>query len=375
MMRSWSGRKRAHDDLVEEIVELRRRLDDLTAKAARNEEKLKQSQARELKLLQARDLRGLFKEMTSGLRASYRLEAVSVVLCDPDHDVRHLLTAGGTPAESIEHLQLVESLTGIAPQYVGLPSPWLGPYAGCDHQLLFGSAKGLKSVAMIPLSHRNTLMGSLNFGSARLDRFTGEIATDFLAHLGIIASFAIENAVNRARLLRSGFTDALTGWHNRRYLQVRLAEELARARRDGTQLVCLMLDLDHFKAVNDTHGHVAGDHVLQEMASRVEAQVRASDVAARYGGEEFVVLLPDTTLNAGGLLAERIRDAVASEAITLADGTQVDITVSVGIASLTVPSDARDLKTLGESLIAKADVALYRAKSEGRNRVCVGEAE
>ena len=374
-MRSWSGRKNAHDDLVEENAELRRKLDALTAEAARNDDILRQSQRRELKLLKARDLGELFGELIDGLRASYRLEAVSVVLCDPDHDVRHLLTAGGTPAESVRHLHLVESLVGIAPQYVALRSPWLGPFAGCDHQLLFRKVKGLKSVAMIPLSHHGNLMGSLNFGSSKLDRFAGDYATDFFEHLGVIASFCIENAINRARLLRSGFTDALTGWHNRRYLQVRLKEELARARRDQTRLVCLMLDIDHFKAVNDTHGHVAGDYVLQEMATRVESQVRASDVAARYGGEEFVVLLPDTTVRSGKLLAERIRKAVARDSISLPGDKSVDITVSVGIASMTVAADASDLKTLGESLIAKADVALYRAKSEGRNRVCIGDSE
>src|SRR5690606_12847583 len=113
------------------------------------------------------------------------------------------------------------------------------------------------------------------------------------------------NVVNRARLLRSGFTDVLTGWHNRRYLQVRLAEELARARRDESTLVCLMLDLDHFKQINDTWGHGAGDEVLREVAQRVESQVRDSDVAARYGGEEFVILLPHTDVAAGRLLAER----------------------------------------------------------------------
>ncbi|MDX1507176.1 MAG: GGDEF domain-containing protein, partial [Woeseiaceae bacterium] len=214
-----------------------------------------------------------------------------------------------------------------------------------------------------------TLIGSINFGSDDASRFTREHASDFLAHLGLIASYCIENVLNRARLLRSGFTDVLTGWHNRRYLQVRMAEELARARRDSANLVCLMIDVDHFKRINDTYGHGAGDVVLQEIAHRVESQVRASDVAARYGGEEFIVLLPATETAQSLRLAERIRSAVSASPIEVREGHAETITVSIGIAGLTPPADAGDLKSLGESLIARADVALYQAKSDGRDRV------
>ncbi|MEM1174081.1 MAG: sensor domain-containing diguanylate cyclase [Pseudomonadota bacterium] len=374
-MVSWTRKKPVDDALKAELQETRRQLEAVTAEVARNDEKFRQSQERELRLLQARDLTDLFHELIEGLRDSYQLEVVSVVMADPDHDIRHLLAGSGTSVESIEQLILVDSLHGLAPQYVALRNPWLGPFAACDHQLIFNGAEKLKSVAMIPLRHQDTIVGSINFGSESFDRFSGNYATDFFAHLGVIASFCVENAVNRARLLRSGFTDALTGWHNRRYLQVRLKEELARARRDQTNLVCLMLDLDHFKKVNDTYGHVAGDYVLAEMANRVESQVRASDVAARYGGEEFVVLLPDTAVKSGKLLAERIRKAVARKAVDLPSGESVDITVSVGISALQVQSDAEDLKSTGESLIAKADVALYSAKSAGRNQVVVGEVD
>ena len=357
------------EDLHAQLEATRRKLDELKAAVARNEDKMRRSQRRELSLLQAEDLLGLFDELTTGLRASYGLQQVTIVLRDPDHDIRHLLLAAGAPAEAIEGLLLVESLTGFAPQYVALRDPWLGAFAGCDHQLLFPGSKGLASVAMIPLRHRGTLIGSINFGSDDGSRFTREHASDFLAHLGLIASYCIENVLNRARLLRSGFTDVLTGWHNRRYLQVRMAEELARAQRDTTNLVCLMIDVDHFKRINDNYGHGAGDVVLREIAQRVESQVRASDVAARYGGEEFIVLLPATETAASTRLAERIRESVSGSPIAVKDGIEETITVSIGIAGLTPAKDASDLKSLGESLIARADVALYQAKSDGRDRV------
>lgn len=363
------------EDLKSELIQMRRKIAQLKDEAARNSRILKSSQHRELNLLQAEDLAALFRRMIFGLARSYQLEKVTVVICDPDHDVRHLLIAAGPEADSLPGLEFVDSLSGLAPQYVALSAPWLGTYRASDHQLLFPGARGLGSIALLPLMHKGTLLGSINFGSAQASRFTSQHATDFFAHLSIIASFALENAVNRARLLRSGFTDVLTGWHNRRYLQVRLAEELARARRDACELVCLMLDLDYFKQVNDTYGHGAGDEVLRELASRVESQVRASDVAARYGGEEFVILLPHTDVVSGKLLAERIREAVSADPVYFDSERHVTITASIGIAAVIPQKDDDDLKTVGDSLLARADVALYRAKASGRNRVEVEAGE
>lgn len=361
----------AEKELAAQLKAAERELEKLKAEIARNDAKMHHTQQRELRLLRADDLETLLRELLDGLHESFGLEQISVVLCDPDHDVRHLLLAAGTPAESFDGLLMVESLTGLAPQYVALRQPWLGPFAACDHQLIFPQSSDLASVAMIPLTHRTKLIGSINLGSSDAVRFTRGHAADFLAHLGVIASYCVDNTVNRARLLRSGFTDVLTGWHNRRYLQVRLNEELARARRDGSHITCLMLDVDHFKQVNDTWGHAAGDAVLRELANRIDTQVRASDVAARYGGEEFVVLLPDTDNASGVLLAERIRQAISASKYELPNGESVSITASIGIAGVVPDTDAEDLKTLGDSLIARADVALYRAKSGGRDQVAV----
>ncbi len=362
------------EELTEQLDALRDKLEAMTAAIASNDEKMKRTHRRELRLLQADTLDALIYALTEGLRVSYRLEYVSLVLCDPDHDIRHLLLANGTPAEDFPNLLVVESMTGLAPQFIALQRPWLGPYRHCDHQLICPGAGDCGSIAIIPLTHRQKLLGSINLCSADPQRFTASHATDFLAHLGVIASFCIENSINRARLLRSGFTDVLTGWHNRRYLSLRLTEELARARRDGTRIVCLMLDIDYFKRVNDSWGHAAGDVVLREIAQRIESQVRASDVAARYGGEEFIVLLPGTDVDSAKLLAERIRESVSSTPIELPGGDTVTITASIGISEVQPPPDADDLKTVGDSLIARADVALYAAKSAGRDRVVVEAA-
>lgn len=356
-------------DAAVDAGSLRSQLNRLESEARRNTRILRESQQRELALLNAESIAGLLRVMLVYLKDSYRLDQVSIVLADPDHDIRHLLMAGGSTEAEFPGLIFVDALAGLAPQYVALRQPWLGNYVRSDHALIMLDDPAVTSIALIPLTYKAKLIGSLNFGSKDPDRFTALHATDFFAHLGVIASFSLENVVNRARLLRSGFTDFLTGWHNRRYLQLRLKEELARARRDGTTLVCLMLDIDHFKAVNDTYGHAAGDEVLREIALRIEAQVRLSDVAARYGGEEFVVLLPATDTHAARVLAERIRAAISNEPIRINDSNEVTMTTSIGIAATEPPGNGDDLKTLGESLLARADVALYRAKSAGRNQV------
>ena len=346
---------------------MRRQLRELTEEAKKNEQLLRRAQQRELEILNAQSLADLFGQLTDRLRDSFGLDRVTLVLCDPDHEIRHLLIASG--AEVPSAVRFFDSVTGLAPQYASLRRPWLGAYQAADHQLILGDGQ-FGSVALIGLRRQGTLIGSINLASADPDRYVRGLASDFLAHLGVIASFALENTVNRARLLRSGFTDVLTGWHNRRYLQVRLAEELARARRRRAPLSCLFLDLDHFKQINDTLGHDAGDVVLAECAQRIDAQVRGSDVAARYGGEEFVILLPDTKLADARTLAERIREAVAAEPITTPSGEPVDVTVSIGVASL--ERMAGEDKTLGERLLKEADLAMYSAKSAGRN--CVASA-
>lgn len=354
-----------------ELAELRRRVARLTEEARKNEDAWKRAQAREMDLLEADKLATLLERLTEGLRAGYQLDAATLVLADHDHEIRHLLISQGERVESLAGVSFVDTLHGLAPQ-LRSSRPWLGPFERSDHGLLFGNQSGLRSVALLPLTRHERLVGSLNMGSRDAARFTRALATDFLHHLAVIAAFALENSINRSRLVRSGFTDVLTGWHNRRYLQARLREELARSSRERTALVCLMVDVDHFKRVNDRYGHLAGDEVLSQLAQCVDAVVRSSDVSARYGGEEFVILLPGTDLSAGQALAERIRRAVAAEPFRLRVSAQsIEVTVSIGVAEYRPAERDEDLKVAGERLIARADVALYEAKARGRNLVAL----
>ncbi len=356
-------------DLENETRELRARIAALVEEASNNERLLKRNQERELELLKSETLAELFEAICAGLRKSYGLDSVTLLLSDPQHEIRHLLIADHLRTEDFPNVLFVDSLVGVAPQFTTFHRPWLGPYMGCDHQLLFPKAPGLRSVALIPLRRQERLQGSLNFGSVDEKRFSRHLGTDFLAHLGVIASFAIENAVNRARLVRSGLTDFLTGWHNRRYLHARLKEELARAQRQGSGLTCLLIDLDRFKQINDQHGHLVGDMALREAAQRVDAHIRDSDAAARFGGDEFVVLAPGVTPEQAAALAERIRQAVCDSPLEVSNGLAVQLTVSIGVAGIVLDRNESDLKKSAEQLLADADAALYRAKQNGRNRV------
>ena len=160
-------------------------------------------------------------------------------------------------------------------------------------------------------------------------------------------------------------TDQLTGLHNRRYLTTQLTEAVTRAETSGEPCAVVLADLDHFKAVNDTHGHDAGDLVLKDFAKRLMANVRAMDAACRYGGEEFVVSMPGASIEAAQALAERLRRAAHGAPFLLGPGApSLDLTVSVGVTGYEPGDDVA-------RLLKRADQALYAAKARGRNRVIV----
>lgn len=170
-----------------------------------------------------------------------------------------------------------------------------------------------------------------------------------------------------AELASLALVDSMTGLHNHRYIMEMLSQALHHAARYGEALTALMLDLDHFKQVNDTYGHHQGDLVLRELAGVLRRSVRASDDVGRYGGEEFVVVCPSTDQSAGLQLAERIRQTVQAHPFSGPEG-RLSITVSLGCATY---DQARDAS--GEALLKRADAALYRAKRDGRNCVRVSK--
>jgi len=353
--------------LERENRELTARLVEVTAAAARNDDVRRKTQERELALLGANSLPQLIDLLQAGLRKSFHLDAVSLVLQDPQHEMRHLLS--GEPASAGGRgVLFVDSMVSLAPQLARLERPWFGPFNEAEHAGLVQS-RLVASLALVPLRRGEQLDGLLVFGSRDANRFTPDLASDYMAHLGIIAAICLENAVNRARLVRSGLTDFLTGFHNRRYMQARLREELARAQRDKGTVACLMIDVDHFKPLNDAHGHLAGDSVLREVARRIDSQIRVSDTGARFGGDEFAVVLPGGQARDAEALGRRVLRTVSGTLVPVAPGVTATITLSIGVAVAAPESTTRDLKLLAERLIAEADAALYKSKAAGRNCV------
>ncbi|HTT43731.1 MAG TPA: DUF484 family protein [Steroidobacteraceae bacterium] len=346
---------------------LKARLATLTEEVSRNEALLRKTQERELELLRSTSLPQLFERLIVGLRTSYSLEGVRLILNDPQHEIRHLLAGDGVG--ELPGVSFVDALVTVAPQLPNLERPWLGAFHKADHELLLPTGTRPASIALIPLRRYEPLDGVLVFSSTDPRRFTQDLASDFLAHLGVVAAICIENAVNRARLLRSGLTDFLTGFHNRRYLHARLREELARAQRAKSPLACLMIDVDHFKRINDQYGHPAGDAVLREVAQRIDAEMRISDTGARFGGDEFAIVLSQADLTDAEKVAARVLQAARSQPFAVGAQVTETVTLSIGVAAALPGAGSRDYKVLAERLIAEADAALYRAKSAGRNRL------
>jgi len=166
-----------------------------------------------------------------------------------------------------------------------------------------------------------------------------------------------------AQVELQSITDPLTGLRNRRYVETILEKELAKWKRYGTPLTCLMVDVDHFKKINDQHGHLAGDAALKGLAELLTRSLREADTAARWGGEEFLILLPQTEITAASVPAFKILRAVSDWRLAQLQGLQV--TVSIGIASADVTADTP------AKLVRAADHALYEAKNKGRNRIAV----
>lgn len=246
---------------------------------------------------------------------------------------------------------------GIAGRVAQTGDPLLIKDTSTDSRFLASKHSNVDNIICIPLKVYDETIGVINISNKKNGTFTKE-------DLGIIETLADQAAVaiNNARLYEMAVTDGLTKLFIRRHFMQRMNEEFRRAKRYGREMSLLMLDIDHFKKLNDTYGHQAGDKVLVEVSKIFKHATRATDVCGRYGGEEFCILLPETSTTGAMIIARRLRKEVANEEVMF-KRFELNVTVSLGVA--TFPRDARD----PQELIRKADLALYRSKEEGRNRV------
>jgi len=219
-----------------------------------------------------------------------------------------------------------------------------------------------KKIGIFPLYSNKETLGCI-VAHSMIDKLTTR-EIDFITQLTRQSSITIERANTYAEILRHATLDALTGLNNRRQFEVRLKQEYELAIRQKSNLCAIMLDIDFFKSINDTHGHAIGDKVLKTMANIIKKQLREYDIASRYGGEEFCILLPQTKIEEASIVAQRLRAAVESTQINIDEDKNINITISIGLSQLREKDKAEDL-------YKRADKALYDAKNRGRNRVVV----
>lgn len=360
-------------DLHSENRELKRQLAELVDRARHNEQVLARFQKVELRLIGIVSFKELVEAILEDYREAFELDVVTLALIDADFDLRRTLIDADSSPEGYAGLLLFDGDELLGRLFGADPQPVLGAFDRALHGELFPPGQPEPaSVALLPLLRWGRVVGALNLGSVRAERFVPGMATHFIEWLAAVASVCLENVANNERLKHIGLTDALTGVHNRRYFDQRLREEVDRALRKGQPLSCLLIDCDHFKRVNDEHGHLIGDAVLREVAEQVKDQLRLSDAMARYGGEEFAVLLVQTGAATAMAVAERIRENIATHAIELQDDRELRVTLSIGVATLEEEVRGADVDTFARELVAKADRGLYAAKNSGRNRVEMG---
>jgi len=282
---------------------------------------------------------------------------IATVLRDHGHKVMTLLESGSMG-------DLAQERTDVL--LVSLLSKTFDPLKLCAH---FKSNDVTRAVSILlicdPLERAKAVKG-LEIGAS--DMIMAPVDTqELLARVRTQTRRTRYVEILRERVdrgLELSVIDQLTGLYNRRYMNNQLQQYMHRAVMGGKPLSVMMLDIDHFKKINDTHGHQAGDEVLQELADRLRHNIRPMDVACRPGGEEFLVILPETPGELAYAAAERVRRSIAAGKFNvLSDTREIEVTVSAGVSSLLGPND-----TMAD-LLARADSALYAAKSAGRNRV------
>jgi diguanylate cyclase (GGDEF)-like protein len=219
----------------------------------------------------------------------------------------------------------------------------------------------------IPMAAHGSALGLLHVALASGDSGSWDERQALAGRVAEHLALALAKLGLQETLQHLSVRDALTGLFNRRYLDETLARDLHRAKRQGTRVGVMMIDIDHFKRVNDTLGHDAGDMLLKELGALLQRQIRSGDLACRYGGEEFTIVLQDVSQEVALRRAEQICESARQMSVRHGDNVLGGVTVSIGVALSPVDGTTR------EAVVKAADVALYRAKHEGRDRVCAAD--
>ena len=364
---------------LKENRQLREQLDKLLNEARRNEQTQSSFDDFSLSVVAAQGPQELFQLLLEEQK-KFRIDEIRLCLVDRFHEVERLLTESyqkSYPGLSFIDTETSKLLISDIPDLPVLGTRIISKY---DWLINIEETSRYQSAALLPLKRGSEIIGIQLLLSEDESRYNHSDGTTFLQKLGAMIAISIENCINRQRTLELGYQDGLTNAYNRRYFDERLKHEVDRCSRKKSDLVCLFIDIDFFKQINDKHGHQVGDAVLVRLVALMREQVRSSDIVARYGGEEFAIILPETGIQLAHEVAERIRSQVEKQKLIFDDST-LGITVSIGLASLSqikfqMGNDKTDsfsdiADSLDQLLLRKADEALYQAKQTGRNQVVI----
>ncbi|WP_196137253.1 sensor domain-containing diguanylate cyclase [Aliikangiella sp. G2MR2-5] len=380
---------------------LQRTLNQLLDSAHKNQQTQEKFFQLELYFLQALSFEQLMSRLLQDFKSQFKVDQLELYLFDPDNDIRQLINEiyGQLPHINLHYcdsLSIIQSfysternsltntdtqLKTTLTQKRDIINHLFTPTASITDstQIQQSEIQASKSVALLPLKRGKIFTGSLHLGSKDLNRFSPNLATNFLDHLASIISVCIDNSVSQERFKHLSLVDMLTRTKNRRYFFQILGKEISRASRSAQSVSCLFLDIDHFKKINDRYGHAAGDRALKSVARTIQAQLRQSDTLARFGGEEFTVLLPNTDIQGAREIAERIRGKVEQQPVEYEKAKYLNLTLSIGVSCWTpdktqsakndiLESSTSEIKDL---LVNQADKALYHAKENGRNQIAL----
>jgi diguanylate cyclase (GGDEF)-like protein len=294
----------------------------------------------------------------------------SLLLLDEKTGKLYFEVAVGEGAEALKSLQMLPG-EGIAGTVFSTGKARLVDDVGGDPSFAkrFDEASAFRtqSILAVPLIARGRVLGVIELVNCPRDPpFTEDDLTTLTA-IADYAAIAIENARNFRRVQELTITDEHTGCYNARHLRAQLEHEVRRSQRFHHPLSLVFLDLDHFKNVNDTHGHLIGSALLKEVGELLIASTRQLDMVFRYGGDEFALMLVETHPEGAVTIARRIRDAFRSRRFMQKHGLEIQLTASIGVA--TFPDHA----TSATDLVRAADFAMYAAKAQGRNDVCLAD--
>jgi diguanylate cyclase (GGDEF)-like protein len=315
------------------------------------------------------DLDSILQTIMEKMAEYFRPDTWSLLMVDEQKNELYFAIAVGSASEALKNVRLKVG-EGIAGHVAKYGEKLIVPDVRSDKRFAKRIDKvtqmETQSIICVPLKSKLRVLGVIQLVNVNMNHFT-EAESFFLQSLCDYAAIAIENARSVERIQELTITDDCTGLYNARHLYKTLESEVYRSSRFGYEFSVLFIDLDHFKQVNDTHGHLIGSKLLLEIGYAIKANLRLIDSAFRYGGDEFVVVLPQTGKEAATLVARRLRDVFRTSNYLREEALNINVRASLGLA--TYPQDAKS----AHEIIRQADEMMYMVKNSTRDNIAVAQ--